>query len=477
MNARRLMVLAFAFALASCALGPEHPRHATPGAIATLGLDGAVTPDIDRHWWTELGDPNLDALMMRALRDAPGVAIASARLDAARAAGDAERSGLLPRLRGGIDEERARLSARSFYPPPYAGGTYWQGDAQLALSWHADLWGRQRDRLAAAEHDVRARRIAVRGARLAIEAALVSAYLELDRAYAVRDLATTATTVRRRLAEIARQRTGAGLASQIDVRRAEAEASEASAELRDARNRIDIAVHQIAALTGQGAGAYPEIGRPNLSHGLTSPLPASLPADLLLRRGDIVIALERVKALGALEHAARAAAYPDLNLRAFAGFSAFGLSELLSAPARTFGGGASLGLPIFDGGRVRAEYHAANAAVDGAIAEYNATVLAAVRDVADQLGTLATVQAQSEDASVRADALDETLRLATQRRDAGLSNDIPVLDATLRELGAQRVLLNLRTTESLARVALVAALGGPALDPQLPSPTPPAGAP
>jgi outer membrane protein TolC len=79
--------------------------------------------------------------------------------------------------------------------------------------------------------------------------------------------------------------------------------------------------------------------------------------------------------------------------------------------------------------------------------------------------------------SARVNALRETLRLATQRRDAGLSNDVPVLDATLRQLAADRALRNLLTSEALARVALVAALGGPALDPQLPSPTPPAGAP
>jgi outer membrane protein TolC len=235
--------------------------------------------------------------------------------------------------------------------------------------------------------------------------------------------------------------------------------------------RVELATHRLAALTGQGPVAYATIGRPCLDARTSPTLPAALPADLLLRRGDVGVALEHVRALGTLEHAARSAAYPDINLRALAGLSAFGLRELLSAPARTMGAGLAAGLPIYDGGRVRAELHGANAAVDGAIAEYNETVLRATREAADQLATINATAVEEYDAQSRLESLEEAARLATRRRDAGLVNDGPVLEAHLRALGARRSLVTFATAGQLARVALVAALGGSAQDPPLPVPT------
>jgi len=463
-------------AIGGCALGPQHPPHAALLEAPALGVQGIDTTPIDAQWWRAYGDPSLDALVARALEDNPTLADALSRLHAADAATAVARSALRPRVRGSIDEERSHLSASSFYPPPYAGGSYWDGGVDVAVTWHLDFWGRQHDRLAAAIHDVRARAIAVRGARLAIETAVVSEYLELDRAYALRDLAHDAAEARASLTGIATERRRAGLDTDIETRIARAATEDARVDELDAGMRVEIATHRLAALTGQGPAAYGSIGRPHLAGGGAPALPAVVPVDLLLRRGDVGVALEHVRSLGALEHAARSAAYPDVNLRAFAGLSAFGLSELLSAPARTMGAGLSAGLPIYDGGKVRADLHAANAAVDGAIAEYNDTVLRAVREAADQIASIDATAAEVVDAQARLDSLEEAARLATRRRDAGLANAGPALEARLRELGARRSLVMLTTAAQLARVALVAALGGSAQDPPPPVPTDPKGA-
>jgi NodT family efflux transporter outer membrane factor (OMF) lipoprotein len=463
------VVAVAAVSLAGCALGPLHPAHPDLLRAPALGLAGDSTPPIAAEWWHAYGDPALDALVERALRDNPTLADALARLRAAEAATGVAGSALRPRVRGEINEERTHFSARSYYPPPYGGGTYWDGEADVAVSWHLDFWGRQHDRLKAAEHDARARVIAVRGARLAIETAVVANYFELDRAYALRDLARESADARSALARIAEQRTRAGLETDIETRTASAAVDDARVAERDAATRVELAVHRLAALSGQGPGAYGMIGRPNLQPGAGPPLPATLPADLLLRRGDVGVALEHLRALGALEHAARAAAYPDINLRAFAGLTAFGLRELLSAPARTMGAGVAVGLPIYDGGRVRAELRGAGAAVEGAIADYNATVLVAVREAADQLATIDALTAEAAAARTRVESLDAASRLAAERRDAGLTTGAPALEGRLRALAGRGSLVALESADRLARVALVAALGGSAEDPPPPS--------
>ena len=241
--------------------------------------------------------------------------------------------------------------------------------------------------------------------------------------------------------------------------------------------RVELAIHRLAALSGQGAAAYASIGRPRPVAAAAPLLPATLPADLLVRRGDVGVALEHLRSLSALEHAARTAAYPDINLRAFAGLSAFGLRELLSAPARTLGAGMAAGLPIYDGGRVRAELRGANAAVEGAVADYNATVLRAVREAADQLATIDALATEAADARMRTESLEYAVRLASERRDTGLANDSVVLEARLRALSARRNVVSLETSGQLARVALIAALGGSAEDPPLLVPIAAKGAP
>jgi len=451
--------------VAGCAIGPAHPVHAPLLQAQSTGLAATPMPAIDAQWWQAFGDPQLDRLVQAALADNPSLADAVARLRIARSAADVAGSALGPTVRGAIAEQREHLSSRYIYPPPYGGSTYWDGTAGGTLSWNLDFWGRQHDRIAAAGDEARAGSIALRGARLAIESALVGEYVELDRAYAQRDLARAVTAARERLDGLVRARVGAGLDSGIEQRAARAAVDDARVDEREAQSRIELAVHRLAAIAGRGADYYASIGRPALQADPALPLPATLPADLLLRRGDVGVALARVEASSARAHATRLAAYPDINLLAFAGFAAFGLRDLLSAPSRSIGAGLGVGLPIYDGGRLRAETAGANAAVDVAIADYNATVLAAVREAADQLTTLDALARQLADARNRAASVDEALRLVRRRRDAGLSSDVAVVDAELRVHAARRALINLEAADRQAHVALVAALGGSPQDP------------
>ena len=461
----------FAAALAGCAVGPARPPHAELLQAHSTGLVAAPAVPLAADWWQGYGDSQLDRLVDLALAGNPSLTEALARLEIAQSAAHIAGSGLGPRIRGDVLEQRERLSASSFYPPPWAGGSYWDGSADVALTWNMDFWGRQHDRINAAEQEALAGAFSLRGARLAIESAMVSQYLELDRAYAQLDVAQAGSVARTRLADLARLRVTAGLETGIEERSARAGVDDARLEAREAQLRVDLAAHRIAAIAGRGADFYASITRPAPLAQAGLALPEVLPADLLLRRGDVGAALARIRARSALAHAARRAGYPDLNLRAFAGLTAFGLSELLSAPARTLGAGLNVGLPIYNSGRLKAEVHGANAAVDLAIADYNATVLVAVREAADQLTALDTLSRQLADARNRLASVDEALRLTERRRDAGLASDIAVVEAELRVQAARRSVLGLQAADRQAQVALVVALGGSPQDSLSPSKT------
>ena len=455
-----LFALVIPFVLAACAFEPRHVAQPGPVAAASLGLASEPAPPVPERWWQSFGDPHLDALVAQATRDNPSLGEALARLERARAEAVAAGSARAPQLDASAEVSRSRFSALYIVPPPYGGGTFWDGQVNLGLSYDLDLWGRQRARIRATERYVDARELDARAATLAIEGAVVGAYVELDRRYAIEELAREADDTRVRLAVLTRRRVAAGLDTGIDRRTADSALPESRTDRAQASAAIELGVHRLAALTGQGAGAYAGLGRPALNYGGALPLPTVIPGDLLTRRLDVQAALARVQAATAGEDAARLAAYPEINLKAFAGFAALSLKDLLSAPARTYGLGPGVRLPIFDGGLLRAQYREAGADLEAAVSQYNSTVLDAVREVADAITTVEALGRELRNSDERLALLTEAQRLAGELFRAGLTNQLVVLEAEGRVIAARRTLVTTRALEAEARIALVVALGG-----------------
>jgi len=157
---------------------------------------------------------------------------------------------------------------------------------------------------------------------------------------------------------------------------------------------------------------------------------------------------------------ARAQFYPSINLVAFAGFSSIGLDKLLDAGSSQWGVGPALRLPLFDAGRLRANFRGKTADLDLAIESYNATVLDAVRDVADQLSSQQSIQRQQvQQASVQAQT-QTSYDLAVQRFGAGVVNYLVVLNSENALLTQRRQAIDLKARALDTQVALMRALGG-----------------
>ena len=227
-----------------------------------------------------------------------------------------------------------------------------------------------------------------------------------------------------------------------------------------ARAAADLAVHQLATLSGQGAEGYASIQRPELRVQAALPVPAELPINLLARRPDVLSARLAVEAADEGRLAAKAAFYPDVSLRALAGFGAFGMSNLVQGSARGYGGGPLISLPLFDGGRLRAEYRGSEAQLDGAIASYNDTVLHAVQQTADQITRLDALAREEVDQQQTLESNEAAYKLAEERYRAGLASYLTVLNAETQVLAARNGLVDIQTSQVLARVTLLLAVGG-----------------
>jgi NodT family efflux transporter outer membrane factor (OMF) lipoprotein len=393
------------------------------------------------------------------LRDNPGLAQAGARLRLAQAQAAAARAAQLPGVK--LSGRETRLKIPEGFPKAIAGGqTVWVGDLGAVLSWDLDLWGEHADAVAQTRALAAAADLDIDNARLLLTGALVQSYIDLYRSYALADIAERAEAQRANILDITRKRVAAGLDTRVELREAEGALPQARLALTQAQSAQALAIHQLAALGGHGADAYAGIGRPRLNLEAGLPLPTELPVNLLARRPDVIAARSRIEAADAQKRAAKAAFYPNINLTALAGFASFSLSDLLGAKSFGYGAGPGLSLPLFDGGRLRAQYRGAEAGLDQAVASYDDTVVRAVHQAADQLSLIDALSAELEQQRESLNAAEEAYRLAEERYRAGLAGYLTVLNVETEVLNERRQQVDLSASLALARVTLLLAVGG-----------------
>jgi NodT family efflux transporter outer membrane factor (OMF) lipoprotein len=460
MNVLRLSAIAFGLALAGCLAAPNATlrEHALRGEQLALGA--APAPKALDAWWQAYGDEQLNRLMQQALADNPSLAQALARVREAQASADVAHARTLPAVNLDATETRQRFSRDDVIPPPYGGGVHSEGHTWLDFSWDLDFWGRQKSLLEQSRSQSAAAQLDLDGARLALTGAVLEAYIDLDRQYALVELAARSAAQRQQILDITRRRVVAGLDTNVELRQAEGAVPQSQVDLKQAQADSERAVHLLAALSGHGADAYAQIQRPHWRLDAALELPQSLPADLLGRRPDVLAARTRIEAATSGQAAAKAAFYPDINLTAFAGFAAIGAGNLFQSASATYGVGPAIHLPIFDAGRLKAEYRGATAQIDDAVATYNSTVLRAVREAADQLTRIAALGEQLVQQQKALDAAEAAYHLAGERYQAGLSTYLTVLNAETQVLAARRQRVELAAAQANARVGLMLAVGG-----------------
>jgi NodT family efflux transporter outer membrane factor (OMF) lipoprotein len=418
-----------------------------------------VQPAAD-GWWQSFQDPQLDRLIRLGLKDSPTLAQARARVAATLAQVQSARAGLLPNANLDASSLYQRAPENYLIPQPLAGHTFWMAQAGATLGWDLDFWGRQADAVHRTRDLAMAARLDEDNARLMLAGAVIQAYVELYREHALVDIAERSEAQRQNIVDITRRRVKAGLDTQLEIREAETQLPQARVAREQARAAADLAVHELATLTGQGAGAYSSIERPNLRVEAVLAVPSDLPINLLARRPDVLSARLAVEAADADRRAAKAAFYPQVSLRALAGIGAFGMSNLVQWNARGYGAGPLISLPLFDGGRLRAQYRGSEAELDSAMASYNETVLHAVQQTADQITRIDALAREQVDQQQTLEASEAAYKLAEERYRAGLASYLSVLNAETQVLTARQTMVDILASQALARVTLFLAVGG-----------------
>lgn len=451
--------------LAACAspgtIAPHSQPVDTAGLAAGSAIDqAALGAGAEPAWWRAYGDAQLDALVAQAVAGNPTLRIAADRIAQAQSVAGSAHAGLLPSVSGSGEFRRLHFSAVGETPPPLAGGVSWDNNLDARLSYDLDLWGRNRSTWESALGSLRAAELDARESELTLQTSVVRSYLQLSYAYALQDVLDASVAQREQVLDLTRRRRAAGLAPQLQVSQAEAEVAPVRVRLEQTRNRIVTLRNQLAALSGQGPGAGEALARPQLTPVAAATLPSIVPAELVGRRPDIVAARWRIEAAGKGIDVAHAQFYPNVNLSAFAGLQALNFADLFQANAATYGVAPAITLPIFDGGRLRANLAGRTAAYDVAVDQYNENVIGAMREVADQIAAVGSTARQRTQAEAALAASQKAYDEAQLGFRAGLTDFLTVLSTQTALLNQQQELAQIVASGLDARALLMQALGG-----------------
>lgn len=457
------LVLLAEAALAGCSLAPAYkpPAVSTPVSYKELGpwtpaapADAASRGD----WWTVYGDATLDGLEQRIERDNPDLAAALARYDQAGAYAAEARAALVPQVGAAGDVTQNRQSDNR----PLRGGAgpdeYEDETVGATVSYELDLWGRVRNEVAAGKAGAQASAADFASVRLSLEAELADAYLNMRGLDAQALLLANTTAAYARALELTEAEHNGGSVAGLDVERAKTQLRTAKAQEIDVAAQRALLEHEIAALVGEPASSFsiaPQTPLPEPPR-----VPVSAPSQLLQRRPDIAAAERRAFAANAGIGVARAAYYPTITLDAGGGLESAGGVNLFQLGNSWWALGPAAALTLFDGGRRQAQVRAARDKFDEASAAYRSAVLAAFREVEDNLALCNKLadEAQQEDLAVQAAKRTEALAMIQYKM--GAVDYLDVVAAQTADLDAQRSALTIAARRLQASVDLVRALGG-----------------
>ena len=454
------LALASALMLSACVDAPPTTPQLKQVEQSDLGLTGAAAPQYPREWWKAFKDPQVDRLAAMVIANNPTLQGALSKLRAAQAELAVNRAEDRPQVTLDGSEQRILFSNDYIIPPPFGGSYRWYGSLTADMSWDLDFWGKQADLIAKARNTALANALDYEAAHLALSGAFAQAYVDLLLNYQNGDIADATVAERTEILSISQGRFDAGLENGSAVEQAKSLLSIAKADqLRYAAAR-EVDIHAIAALAGQGAALYGTITKPMPDVDAAIPLPEKLPADLLARRPDILAAKARIEASIKGREAAHADFYPDINLEALAGFQSIGLANMFTGGAFTMGIGPALHLPIFDAGKLRAQYAHATADLDSSVADYNGEVVNAIKQTADAMTEVKSLAAQRIRQEEAVKSAGRAYEIARERYRSGLDTQLPMLTAESTLLQARQQLAGVVADGLQQRITLLLTVGG-----------------
>lgn len=455
----RPALLSLAVALGGCSLAPTYQRPEAPVAAQWNAAQASGTSAQALDWQTFIVDADLRRAVDTALSNNRSLRQALLDIEAARAQYRIQRADRLPSLNANATGNRQRLPADQSQTGRSEVTSVYQVGLGLA-EYEVDLFGRVRNLSEAALETYLATEEATRATQISLIAEVIQAYLTRDGA--LRRKALVEQTLDSRLAslDLVNRRREAGTATALDYQEAVGLAEQAKAERESTERQVRQADNALVLLLGTPDATRLLPSEPRGDLMVLQDIAPGTTSALIERRPDILASEHRLKARNADIGAARAAFFPRITLTGSVGSSSTELSGLFDGGSRAWSFAPSLSLPIFTGGRNRANLDLAEVRQDAAVADYEGTIQTAFREVTDALAATDTLRREEAARRALADSSRAAETLAEARYRGGVDDHLRYLDAQRSSFTDQTSLIQISTERQLALADLFRTLGG-----------------
>ena len=451
--------------MSGCSLAPDYHKPAAPvpnqwpQGEAYEDLSGAPGPTVvpDLKWREFITDAKLRTIIETALANNRDLRLAALNVEKARAMYGIQRAELFPAVNAGAEGGKER-SSRDLTEPGKPLTSEHYGLTVGITSWELDLFGRIRSLKDQALEEYLATDQARRGARISLVSEVARVYLTLAADREIYKLAQSTLEAQKSSYSLVRKRYDAGVATELDLRRAETPMETAKVDIARYRQLVAQDLNSLNLLVG---APTPQDLLPSDLAGTARPKKISpgLSSEVLLRRPDIMAAEHRLKGAYAYVGAARAAFFPRIALTTTIGTASNDLGGLFGSGTGTWSFLPQISMPIFDP-RTWAALEVSEADQKIILTQYEKTIQTAFREVADALALQGNIDQQVAAQKSLVKAVAATYRLSTERYENGIDSYLGVLDAQRSLFSAQQALVSLRLSKRANQVNIYAVLGG-----------------
>ncbi|MGE6570774.1 efflux transporter outer membrane subunit [Psychrobacter namhaensis] len=431
---------------------PNVPIEQAYGAFDKETISTAEQPVVaSQRWQNFYSDERLKGLIALGLENNKDLESALLAIEQARAQYQITDINDLPTIDGQAGYSRRRQAGQT-------GDSY---NVNLGLAnYELDFWGKISSLKEQALQNFLATAAAKDSTQISLISNIAQSYANLSYSLAQLKLAEATVESREQSLFIANKRFEAGIDPRLPSLQASASLENARLAVLRAQSSILRSRNALQFLVG---GPIPTslIPAPAVSN-ITSQqiFNAGLPSALLRYRPDVLQAEYNLKAAGANIEVARASYFPSISLASSIGVSSGSLDDLFKSGAVGWSFGPSVSVPIFDAGRLDANYEVAKIEREQSLANYERSIQTAFREVSDVLATRATLGEQLEAQYRLQDNFEQTYQIADARFKAGISNYLDVLDAQRSLFSTQQGILDLELQKIVSQVELYQALGG-----------------
>jgi multidrug efflux system outer membrane protein len=446
--------------LAACAVGPNYhePESQVAGKFDNVTATYSTGQAVGK-FWQSFDDATLAKLVDEATHSNYDVRIALSRVAQARALRRDSAFDLAPSLTAGGGYTKAKLSEAQTLPgAPRESELY---DAGFDAFWELDFFGRVRRGLEASNAELGAAVAAERDALVIVTAEVTRTYFELRGFQQQLDVARRNVVNQQSTLDLAKARLEAGSGTELDTSRAQAQLSATLGTISPLEAAVARSIHRLSVLVGREPGALrAELAPTQDLPPLPGVVPVGDPAGLLRRRPDIRVAERQLAGATARIGIAVADLFPRVTFTGNAGYVAASSGALGDRGTDSYVLAPGISWGIFDLGHVQARIAASRANREGALLQYEKTVLNALEETESSLVTHARARERlvHDEEAVRAS--NTAASLARVRYENGASDFLQVLDAERTLLQSEDRLARSRTEAATSLIAVYKALGG-----------------